>query len=175
VFAPAYIRPTYDLAGNDNVTFIVNTPADTSAAKRSMYDFSNIATESDPLFWTAYLLSAYQHTAQTDADPDVEAAAPPPGGAILGTSDGDSEHDAQGAMIFLETIADTDRVTRSLGKSTPAACKEPAVAAHELGHLLYGPYHDEIGSGLMTKRCTDTKVLSFSPSTLAAIRSAPHP
>lgn len=80
-FAAAYIRPTYDLTGNDNnLPFVANVPkADltsqypTDAEFASLGKFDNIAHRTDSQFWIVYLLEAYQTDAQEDFDPSDDA------------------------------------------------------------------------------------------------------
>jgi hypothetical protein len=69
VFAPAYIRPVYDLAGSrDEVPFIVNLTDTALEDIREQYFNNKVTARTD--FWTIYLLGAYQYNDFYDGDPD---------------------------------------------------------------------------------------------------------
>lgn len=158
VFAEAYVRPTYDIGGNGNVPFVLNTPgsgnnsAAESAELLKTYQFANRATEDDDEFWTVYLLGAYQMQTEEDCDPDAEAC-------TLGQVD---DINGQGGSLF-------KGATREAG--TGGACGEASVMAHETGHLFNGihPHGD-----LMEEFCNNG-TLNFSSDTLKEIRDISHP
>lgn len=153
VFAPAYVRPKYDIGdNNDLVPFVLNVAADTSAARIATYDFDTAATEASEDFWTVYLLGAYQYTTDYDADG-------PPGettilGGVVDLING------RGASVFNEVLRQGEiNVTAILNNAT--------VTAHEIGHLFNGMHTQ---GGLMDQLST-----SFSDTTLDSIRTVKHP
>jgi len=153
-FAPAYIRPTYDIGdNNDLVGFVANVADDTPAAKSALYDFDNQATEASTDFWTVYLLGAYQFTTSWDGDPDGEN----PLGIIAGVVD---NINGMGASVFNELIRPREAAINNI-------VNHSSVAAHELGHLFNGEHNE---GGLM-----DTLSRSFSDTTLEKIRTVTHP
>lgn len=154
VFAPAYVRPAYDIGdNNDFVPFVLNSPT-TAAGLIATYDFDSVSTEADSSFWTVYLLGAYQSDVTADADPNSE----PP---TLGQVDAIN---GQGASVFNEVLRPRETVIS-------AVVNNAATAAHEIGHLFNGIHRD---GGLMEPSRTRTTAI-FSDDTLAKIRSINHP
>lgn len=153
-FAPAYIRPIYDIGdNNDLVRFVANVAEDTPAAKSVLYDFDNQVTEARTDFWTVYLLGAYQFTTALDGDPDGEN----PLGTIAGVVD---DINGVGASVFHEVIRPREGQITGIVNSS-------SVTAHEIGHL-FGANHKEGGLMDMVSR-------SFSDTTLDIIRTVTHP
>lgn len=105
--AIAYIRPTYDLGGNEtNLPFYSNGPKADLAAEEStnaeleiMTNFDNEATRDDPEFWTGYILGAYQPYYQGDGDPAGDHAI----NQVSGYSGITAEF---GAIVFLEKLSE---------------------------------------------------------------------
>lgn len=154
VFAPAYVRPAYDVGdSNDLVAFLLNE-AGGGALLIPTYDFDAAATEADDDFWTVYLLGAYQHVTTADADPSRE-------GAVLGIVDAIN---GQGANVFNEVL-------RGAEINITAVVNNAATTAHEIGHLFGGVHGD---GGLMAQSRTRSTAV-FSDDTLATIRSLNHP
>jgi hypothetical protein len=154
VFAPAYVRPVYDIGdNNDFVSFVLNSPT-SAAGLRATYDFDTVGTAADAGFWTVYLLSAYQSEAAADADPSTE-------GAILGQVD---DINGQGANVYNEVL-------RPGELTITAAVNNAATTAHEIGHLFNGVHTD---GGLMAQSTTRTTT-AFSDQTLTRIRSISSP
>lgn len=157
VLAPAYIRPIYDLPGNqDDVPFLLNIPDDDTFLLAS-YRFDNSGRKTSQ-FWIIYLLNSYQHDSNRDADPENE-------GAILGIVDDvtDSEPGVigEGASIFVEPVSEA-----TSQEPFGAGCRANAAAAHEIGHL-FGAEHED--GALMGSSCSNP--LFFSPRSLGKIRS----
>lgn len=149
VFAPAYVRPIYDIGdNNDLVPFVLNVAKDTAAARIATYDFDTVGTEADPAFWTVYLLGAYQYIRKEDADPDAEFLT-----STLGVVDAIN---GRGASVYNEVV-----------RETPVSGVNAITTAHEIGHLFNGQHTD---GGLMTPTST-----TFSDVTLDQIRSLSHP
>lgn len=169
VFAPAYVRPVYDVGDNNgSVPFAANVADESQAARRALYDFDQISTEASADFWTVYLLGAYQYTSEHDLDPDVE---PGPVNGIVDNSigsdpDGGLHRDGFGAILFLEV----EREARSLlseGFTGSPYAMFPYATPHEIGHL-FGARHED--TGLMSQQSG-----TFSPRSLNFIRSSQHP
>jgi len=152
ILAPAYIRVLYDVGdSNDNTTFAANVSATGGAAIRSLFDFDQVATESNVDFWTAYLLGGYQYIIQQDHDPFTEDQ-------TLGITDAQN---GQGSILFFETGGVKDCFGTSFD------CSLPATTAHEIGHLLNADHTD---GGIM-----DQLSLAFSPTSIKKIRNVTHP
>lgn len=174
--APAYIRPTYDLSGeNTNVPFVANTPDSDLATREpgiadfeSMFRFDNIATENDPDFWTIYALNAYQDTSPCDLDPLTEGTVGRCG--PLGRND---DFFGQGFAIFVESIHDYHSYLISTGTPISDQRKANAIALNEVGNL-FGASDGEGGIMNDDVPCT-ADCLDFSLVTLDKIRRATHP
>lgn len=151
VFAPAYVRPIYDIGdNNDLVPFVLNVARDRAAAIIATYDFDSVATEADPAFWTVYLLGAYQYVRGEDRDPGTEPA-------TLGVADA---LNGRGANVYNEPL-------RAAEVPISAILNNATTTAHEIGHLFNGDHPD---GGLMGLTSA-----TFSDITLASIRSVSHP
>ena len=93
VLAPAYIRPVYDLGGNDFVPFYKYLNDDD---RNSLFGtwFFNRDHEGRENFWVIYLLTAYQPDQYYNNDPDR---------LLFGTPDRiRTSSDHRGAVLFLE-------------------------------------------------------------------------
>jgi hypothetical protein len=165
VFAPAYIRPAYDLSGNEtNVMFVLNSPGTCPASGvdrdlPTIYSFDNRLREDDENFWTVYLFGAYQDCSHTDGDPQKTEPNKTTGRV-------DAFNGGEGAVVFLEVMRRgevplSDVVNRAI------------TAAHEIGHL-FGGDHGE--GGLMAEaRNRGRNDNRFSERTIATLRNAGHP
>ncbi len=156
VYAPAYVRPTYDLGGDDSVPFVLNVATDDAAGVIATYAFDNVGTEADPDFWTVYLLGAYQYVVERDADGRNESA-------TLGIVD---DINGLGANVFAESLAEF---------APKPLCTSATTAAHEVGHLFFGSHGRHGFDGGLMDQCGDRTSLSFTAATLAKIRSVLHP
>jgi len=151
IFAAAYVRPIYDLTGNQNdVPFVANMPDDSSSFL-PIYRFQAQQPDTELSYWTVYLLGAYQPAIAHDNDPVEDA--------YLGEVDSIR---GVGANVFSELLTDHEGLVTQT--SSPAV-----VAAHEIGHLFGGQHTD---GGIMTTGNSD---LTFSPTTLNAIRMTNRP
>lgn len=160
VFAPAYIRPKYDIGDNNNsVPFVLNYPSEGTAAQFiAPYDFDASASEADPGFWTVYLLSGYQCDAGGDLDPLSEQNRNP---SMVAVANSDNQN-GLGAVIYWEMFSE-------YGSQLTGGDTIDYVAGHELGHLFNGDHAD---GGLMA---STNAPITFSAITLAKIRSIAHP
>ncbi|HEX7184636.1 MAG TPA: hypothetical protein VF756_22620 [Thermoanaerobaculia bacterium] len=150
VFAPAYVRPIYDIGdNNDLVPFVLNVAKDAPTAIIATYDFDSVGTEADDDFWTIYLLGAYQFIRREDMDPVTEPV------ATLGIVDAIN---GRGASVYNEVGREAATVVSGINAVT---------TAHEIGHLFNGQHTD---GGLMTPTST-----VFTDVTLDRIRSLSHP
>lgn len=162
VFAPAYVKPFYDLASSE-VPFALNVNVSTVTADplpaeiQAHFQFANINTEADSSFWTTYLNGAYQHDERRDGDGDQ-----PIGGVNLGPVLGIVDAlNGQGALIYMELTRPTE-----LGVVGTNRVSRDFTVAHELGHLFYGVHQD---GGLMATSMTRSSG-TFSAQTLNKIR-----
>ena len=155
VFAPAYVRPIYDIGdNNDFVPFVLNTNTTSAANIISTYDFDARGTEADINYWTVYLLGAYQGWTTEDHDPATD-------GRSYGVVD---NINGQGANVFNEVVRFPEgRFTTEVNNA--------ATTAHEIGHLFNGQHTD---GGLM-EQSTTRSTIAFTDITLDSIRSINHP
>ncbi|HEV2851348.1 MAG TPA: hypothetical protein VHC97_00940 [Thermoanaerobaculia bacterium] len=125
VFAPAYVKPTYDLSNpNPKVPFLLNYPGTRRNPVGIAYNgFDNRGTSPDIDFWTAYLLGAYQGTIDEDGD-----------GGDASTVWGYG--DTTGASIFLEVGRPWEEQKYA---DKAAFVNQAATTAHELGHWFNAP------------------------------------
>lgn len=159
VFAPAYVKPIYDLTGshentgfNTNINVSIDPVFTVPPAEiQAWFNFDNVITEANPDFWTVYLMGAYQYDSRRDNDPSEE-------GGILGTVD---RLNGQGLLIFSEITRPTE-IPNFAGRPVG----RHYTLAHEVGHLFYGEHED---LGLMTQTSTRT-VGTFDERTLNKIR-----
>jgi hypothetical protein len=118
VFAPAYVRPVYDLSNpHPKVPFLLNSPEDATPGP----EFDNVGTVHRADFWTAYLLGAYQGPIVEDGDGDST------------TLWGVAQPGGPGLTVFLEPGRPIEE-SRYAAKA--AFVNQKATTAHELGHWL---------------------------------------
>jgi hypothetical protein len=184
VFAPGYVRPTFDLKTyglanpNPHPAFVLNQAGDAAEDVRALFSFDNAAQNTTD-FWVVYLLGAYQAITSEDQDPDTESAAVGRVDMIRG----------QGAVTYLELVSRhelaaidsyIDKIPLGLCKNAAGGDNRPSFkqkfrnadsTAHEMGHLFGGLHTDH---GLMTDQCNDA-TRTFSPKTLDSIRSTEKP
>lgn len=171
-FAPAYVLPVQD-AGNHqgNLVFRANLGSDVADSCRVGWQFDLAGQEANPDCWIIYVRGAFQHTYDSDGDPNDE-------GGTLGIVD-NLWPNGQGANIFMEVFHGGDALVPD-----PAKGKNEAYSvAHEIGHLLGGRHDDCIApatgdtcvsAGLMAQTWR-REIPTFSPVTLNRIRNAAHP
>jgi hypothetical protein len=160
VFVNAYVRPVFDLTGEDIPLFSSNVNNADIASYRNTY-FQNRGTEASEVFWTVWLFGAYQLENAT-GDPDI-----PP--TTWGQVD---DINAVGATIFTETNRPTEYALTSTPSTRPVAKR--FTVAHEIGHLFYGLHDDYDGpvssdAGLMAQTGLRTSPI-FTNTTINKIR-----
>lgn len=166
-FAPAYVKPYYDLPhSNDNTQFWLNTNvtvnpdlSDPPAADIQLFfTFGNVESEDDPGFWTIYMKSAYQYDVRRDRDPLAN-------GNTLGIVD---NLNGQGGLIFFEQT----RLNEIINPGTRPVGRIYTVV-HEMGHLFNGEHEDftpgTTDAGLMAQTGSRTG-RTFTDVTLNKIR-----
>lgn len=161
VYAPAYIRPIFDIGDNNNsVPFVLNNPTDATNWYNTVYDFDAIASEASTRFWTVYLLGAYQADSANDGDPVSDPL-------ILGKADALGP-DGKGVCVFMEG-ASSHEVTSQAGSLIYN--NATVTTAHEIGHLLGGLHTD---GGLMADGNTRSSLV-LSPTSISRFRKQVHP
>lgn len=120
---PGYVTPVYDIGDkNSNVPWVANLDYFDSKKVEQAFDFDAIASESDSMFWTIYILGAYQPSEEDDRDPDSETDFSIVGVAVP----------YRGVAIFMEMFNEfVPLPTESVA----------AVTAHEVAHL-FGAEHE---------------------------------
>lgn len=160
-FAPAYIRPTYDIGDNNNSTNFHLNLTDNIATRQSLYDFDQIATEASSDFWTVYLWFGYQYIVTRDEDPETD-------NSTVGVADDPTFTGmGQGAVIFLETNGAKECPEIPPFPTQAVFCNVHATKVHELGHIFRAQHGQ---GGVM-----DDLSLEFDPRSLVLIRSTTHP
>lgn len=161
-FAPAFVRPAYDLSGSGEVTVYeanINVsvdPLDPNATVppteiQAKFDFDNFINEANADFWTVYLNGVYQYDERRDGDPASNLS-------ILGTVD---TLNGQGALMFSE-VTRSHEIPNFAGRPVGRAF----TVVHEIGHLFFGTHSD---LGLMEVTGTRT-IGTFDDRTLNKIR-----
>ena len=167
MLAAAYVVPVADLTTGLFPAIQLNTPAGDPTV---IYQYGWQAHDNDPMFWTGYVLGAYQGPTSRDDDPEAAKADAP----FLGLTDLANT----GSMVFAESIRDATR--RFAPNPIPPGCRPDGVTAHEVVHLFdAGTVHLKDFNGLMSADCItadDTNgQLFLADATIRMIRSAKHP
>lgn len=167
IFTSSYIRPTYDIGGNQNIPFQLNTSVtDMNARLTNPAYFNNIVREDDKDFWTIYLLGLYQSDTLSDGDPDSD-------GLRFGRVE---DFNGTGAAIFMELNRPKEYRRLDFVHTTIPTWSSRAVAnrfttAHEVGHL-FNIQHNT--TGLVVDGLANTNAV-FSPSEIRTIRTSTNP
>jgi hypothetical protein len=156
VLAPAYVRPKYDLAGEeDNLPFVLNSYRDRTR-------FNNIGSEANPDFWTIYLLNAYQSPAASDGDPDSESSF----SLAWGFSEG-------AATFYAETHTDQENYRAASGNPLPLnQSKKGLVAAYVVSFFDPGATSFELATQVP---CIRQQCLYLSNEQIGRVRSSLNP
>ena len=157
-FAPGYVVPKMDIGDNNqNVAFQLNVHPQSNTTVG--YDFDQVGTENSPIFWTIYLLGAYQPEAWNTT-------------RNLGDGDSATEGVTLGAVDAIGVGQGLRSFSESFNEAAGAPCSIPQVVAHEVGHLFGGEHAD---LQLMTGGSCAPVGVGFAPITLNRIRSITNP
>jgi hypothetical protein len=165
ILAPMYIHPAYDVVDpSDNNFFLSNAYSDSAADTRRLFvDRDLTTTNTDPGFWTVYILGSYQHTIPEDNDP---AATELP---TFGIADGiplTILGDGSGALIHLEVHNSKEII--DYPATDPSLRRVATTVGHELGHLLAGRHGD---GDIMTDQVGNLTSNQFNPTTIRRVRA----
>jgi hypothetical protein len=169
VFAPAYVRPVYDIIDpRDDSIFAANTLSSAAQDLRPLFvDWDSSGTNTDAGFWSVYVYGAYQHTLTRDGDPSTNDVVQ---GIVDEITNVTGDLEGSGALIFLEVHR--QREIPNYNPNPQDVTSLANTVAHEVGHLFSGEHGD---LGLMGD--DDGNVLSsqFHPTTINKIRELLHP
>ena len=186
VFAPAYVRPFYDIVADtrDDCLFQANTASIDAADLRSLFtpcwDSSN--TNEDPEFWSVLIFGAYQSTINSDNDSSTELGCdglPAFHCVSLGVVDEitgkfylDHTGEGSGALIFTELMRAHERPAGY--NPAPTSLTSMAVTvAHETAHLFSCRHGD---GGIMGINILGSPVSNqYSLGMIYRIRGLMHP
>jgi hypothetical protein len=157
LFAPAYIRPTYDLgAGAKQAGF--NRNIETTQELTNQLNAGRDFTSSDG-YWVVYLQGSFQDVTTADDDPNSEITTGVVAGVTLSLK-------YDGSLIYTEAIRDVE-INQQFG--TNAYLRKTVV--HEVGHQ-FGLDHPE--GGIM-QQGFPVPNLNFTPVSLDKLRRVNHP
>ena len=170
VFASAYVRPEYDLTGNQrNVTYFANR-SNTEIDTLVQTFFQAKSTEASEVFWTIYLLGAYQQLETDSSDPDRL-------GALYGVT-GTLESTIFEELARATEYEDFDRLYTSVAPWRNRSIGKRFTSAHEVGHL-FGCDHMDGGSAVTdygVMGTVDTRTTAnYNDYSLNIIRKRRHP
>jgi hypothetical protein len=152
LFAPAYIRPIFDISSGRVANFNLNLNNDPEIL--TQLDAGRDSTSADG-FWTVYLQGSFEGNVLLDADPNT-------GTVELGATPSFS---SRGSVIFVEALRDVQAVVGSAAQDLPRIN-----TVHEVGHQ-FNLQHSE--GGIMTPGIL--VVQPFTPESLNNLRRRPHP
>jgi hypothetical protein len=159
-FAPAYVRPVYDLTGSREAPFNRNIVADPPNEARDQLTAGRDSTSRND-FWTVYIQGAFQEDARRDQDPISETD------LIAGWT---PDFDYRGALIFVEAIRDA--VASVGGGSALQADIIRITVLHEVGHQF--GLGDNTG-GVMNQGVINPTQAVFTNDHLHQIRTKLNP
>ena len=172
LFAPAYIRPEYDLGtGPVQPSFNLNVLAfmgdnPTQELLNQLSSGHDIVSSNN--YWVAYIQGAFQEDVLVDGDPDV-------GQVTLGSTPTHAtdppSNRQQGSLVYIEAIRDAQRALNALQQCLGISLLQQTMV-HEVGHqfgLGEGP------GGIMNQGCIPLGDQHFLPSHIAAMRGRSHP
>jgi hypothetical protein len=179
LYAPAYVKPVYDLRTLGTASFNRNVEDNTELGNQLMQTHASTSE-----YWVVYLQGAFQGPAfrriistqaSVDADPDDEVVTVSPQdmrSTVFGQTRGQVVHvvggndylvDIGGSAIYLETI-------RDFALRRGFSCFSGTIV-HETGHQ-FGLLD---GSGGIMEPCSMTRQNVFNEQHLRAIRERLHP
>jgi hypothetical protein len=173
LFAPAYIKPVYDLgSGSRQAGFNRNVEDDLNEIQDQLAGGREKASTNE--YWVAYIQGAFQGPTvptpdrSADADPNIEGGI----GGATPTYDVNPPSDLrQGSLIFVETIRDRKAVLTAAGLCLGINSLAQSVV-HEVGHQ-FGL--DEDGGIMTPGGCVPLADQQFLMAHLSAIRGRSHP
>jgi len=172
VYAPAYIRPTYDgggATGNDtnNIAFSLNIPLTAAAINSQLNLGRNSGSNESDNFWVVYVQIGYQGDLTQDIDPATEpatAGATTQFGSVDDvTSSAGVVTGGQGSLVFIESSRDGD-LTIMIGDDFKVR-----TGPHEVGHQ-FGLRGDAPGFGIMSQSGSGGEPLRFVDRHLNVLR-----
>jgi hypothetical protein len=171
LYAPAYVKPVYDLRTLGTAPFDRNLEVRHHGAQ-----VNNAQTvQSNANYWVVYLQGAFQDVAfvrmttqqgtveQGDADPNAETAGGINGRTAAVTNPDGSLSQIGGSTIYRETL-------REALANLQLDCLTGTVV-HETGHQ----FGLRDNSGGIMEPCSATRQLMFTTDHLSNIRRRPHP
>jgi len=172
VYAPAYIRPTYDgggATGNDtnNIAFSLNIPLTAAAINSQLNLGRNSGSNESDNFWVVYVQIGYQGDLPQDIVPATEpatAGATTQFGSVDDvTSSAGVVTGGQGSLVFIESSRDGD-LTIMIGDDFKVR-----TGPHEVGHQ-FGLRGDAPGFGIMSQSGSGGEPLRFVDRHLNVLR-----
>jgi hypothetical protein len=173
LFAPAYIRPTYDLStGPTQPSFNLNVESGSNTQEVLNQLSSGRDNVSTNEYWVAYIQGAFQGPVSdvngADADPDQ-------GRVVLGDTvnypSNPPSNRQQGSLIYVEAIRDSRAVLNRLNQC-PGVNLLATTTTHEVGHQ-FGL--GDMTGGIMDQGCVPSTGQQFTLDHIAAMRNRSHP
>lgn len=180
VFAPAYVRPVYDIVNSrNNCVFQANELSDNAVDLRPLFTqcWDSSSTNTDPQFWSVLVFGAYQHTTAEDGDPSNE-----PDGTTYGIVDAittvsggiNNDREGSGASIFMEVHR--PRETPTYNSNPQDVTSLSNTVAHEVAHLFSCEHGEgELMGDILPDGSLNITSSHFSPASIRKIRVLMHP
>jgi hypothetical protein len=174
IFAPAYVRPVYDIVDpRDNCLFASNPLSEQAVDLRPLFtpcwDSSN--TNTDSAYWSVLVLGSYQDIIDLDNDPSTDGGSQGVVDEITGVT-GDLE--GSGALIFMEVHRTHEIPTYNPNPQDVTSLAN--TVGHEIGHLFSSEHGDGEIMGVIQPDGTLIITSShFSSVTIRKIRGLMHP
>jgi hypothetical protein len=174
LFAPAYIRPEYDVLGTGPTQPSFNLHMESGVNLQEVLNQLNSGRDyaSTDQYWVAYIQGAFQgpvdHANGADADPDQ-------GRVVLGDTptyvNNPPSNRQQGSLVYVEAIRDSRAVLDRFGQC-PNVNLLSTTTVHEVGHQF--GLGDNTG-GIMDQGCVPITNQRFLPNHIADMRRRSHP
>jgi hypothetical protein len=160
LFAPAYIRPEYDVLGTGPTqpSFNLNVELNVEVCNQLSSGRDYASTDE---YWVAYLQGGFQGGLLRDRDPAQE----PTVFGVTATPATPTSTLDQGSLIYVEAI-------RDFGACSTGINLLVKVTVHEAGHQF--GLVDGTG-GIMNQGCIPAADMRFTPDHIAAMRGRSHP
>lgn len=172
VFAPAYVRPVYDITSDtrDNCNFQANTSGENAEDLRPLFTpcWDSASSNTDSAFWYVVVYGAYQDVIEFDGDPSTEDLS---SGIVDEVTDGGmGDEEGSGALIFMEVHRTREQSTYNPNPQDVTSLSNSV--AHEVGHL-FSCQHGELG--LMGNPAGEPLSSQFTPTSIRRIRGLINP